>query len=199
MVHYIALWWISEHYIKYSICLYLEALDFPQAISATASWTDPSGLCAVSKCSLFFVVVVDCFQSSHFFLSYLFRQFCSFLRVLPTLFSSCTQYIFNPLNILTFKLDLLIFNDGWWFSTTSFNIDIVTLNFNPSSICVDRILLQQHVQNLLWRLNHTVAAEVDAQGALDLSKGVGVGGTWDHPSKNHFNTAGPDKSTAWAA
>lgn len=55
--------------------------------------------------------------------------------------------------------------------------------------------MQQHIQSLLWRMIHTVAAELDAQGALDLSRG----GQWDHPSKNLFNTVGPDKSTARVA
>lgn len=69
----------------------------------------------------------------------------------------------------------------------------------PLNICILnrllslRMILQQCIQSLLWMLNYTVVAELDAQCALDLSGDMG-GGWWDHPGKNLFNTSGPDKS-----
>lgn len=75
------------------------------------------------------------------------------------------------------------------FSTIPLNISILNrLQFLLSL----RIILQQCIQSLLWTLNYTVVAELDAQCALDLS-GDGGGGWWDHPGKNLFNTSGPDK------
>lgn len=73
------------------------------------------------------------------------------------------------------------------FSTIPLNISIL------NRLLSLRIILQQCIQSLLWTLNYTVVAELDAQCALDLSGDRG-GGWWDHPGKNLFNTSGPDKS-----